>query len=130
MVGYAFPPFQMQIERGKLREFTRAIGDDNPAFQGDDPIIPPTFPTVFLFWAGEGLEGALKALGVDIWNVLHGEQEYEYHGVLRVGDVITGRSRVESITEKKGMTFILIVTEYHNQADDLILTETMTIIVR
>ena len=52
LIGREFPPFVVTIERGKIKEFARAIGDDNPAYLDDrvgqasewgDIIAPPTF---------------------------------------------------------------------------------------
>ena len=32
-IGYSFPPFTIEVERGKIRELALAIGDDNPIYQ-------------------------------------------------------------------------------------------------
>ena len=32
-IGHSFPPFTIEVERGKIRELARAIGDDNPIYQ-------------------------------------------------------------------------------------------------
>ncbi len=55
LVGKEFSPFAMPVERGKIREFANAIGDDNPIYSdpvyagksgfGDIPA-PPTFTAV------------------------------------------------------------------------------------
>jgi hypothetical protein len=128
--GKAFPPFHLTIERGKLREFLLAIGDDNPAYADDDPPVPPTFSTVINFWGGVGLVNVLKGIGVEVWNVLHGEQEFEYLAPIHVGDTITGISRIEDIYVKAGMNFVEIVTEYKNQHGQSVLNDRALIIVR
>jgi len=128
--GKVFEPFDLTIERGKLREFLMALGDDNPAYAVDDPPIPPTFSTVFTFWGGVGLQAILKAVGVEIQNVLHAEQGYEYLVPMHVGDTITGQSRVENIYAKGGMDFVELVTEYKNQHGQPVLKDTALVIVR
>ena len=92
--GKVYEPFRYVVERGKVREFLLAIGDDNPIYQSDDPPLPPTFATVFMFWGGGGLEDALNQIGVKIWNVLHADQEYEYLHPIHIGDSITGQTRI------------------------------------
>ena len=128
--GTTFPPFELTIERGKLREFLLAIGEDNPAYAADDPPIPPTFATVFTFWGGSGLDNTLKALSVEIWNVLHSEQEYEYFEPMHVGDTITGQTRIEDIYHKAGMDFVEIVTDYRNQRGMPVISDHALVIVR
>lgn len=132
--GRTFPPFSIRVEQGKLREFLLAIGDDNAAFLGEDAPLPPTFPTVFLFWGAGGLEGTLRELGVSIWNVLHAEQEYEYHAPVHVGDTVMGRTAITDVYERRGssgaMTFVAFSTEYTNQHGTRVLTDRALIIVR
>ena len=45
IVGTEMGGSWMMVERGKIREFAKAILDDNPAYEADDPAIPPT-PTI------------------------------------------------------------------------------------
>ena len=84
--GKEYAPFVVTVERGKIKEFARAIGDLSPFYLDDtvgrasewgDIIAPPTFPTTF---RDENADtGAmLKDLGVDISRILHGEQEFEH----------------------------------------------------
>ena len=50
-LGAVGAPFTMDIERGKIHEFARAVRSSHPAhFAGDDPVIPPTFLTTMFFW--------------------------------------------------------------------------------
>jgi len=51
-VGKEYPPYPVTVERGKIKEFARAIGDANPFYLDDrvgrasewgDVIAPPTF---------------------------------------------------------------------------------------
>ena len=128
--GKKFEPFTYTVERGKLREFLLAIGDNNPVYQSDDPPLPPTFPTVLLFWGGGGLEGALRQIDVAIWNVLHAEQEYEYLTPIHVGDRITGQTTIVDVYERAGMTFVAFETEYINQKDETVVRDRALIIVR
>ena len=51
--GKEYPPYAVTVERGKIKEFARAIGDLSPFYLDDeiakagpwgDIIAPPTFP--------------------------------------------------------------------------------------
>jgi hypothetical protein len=128
--GTVFPAFTHTVERGKLNEFRLAIGDANPDYQTEDPPLPPTFATVFAFWGGMKMEGALGAMGVQMQNVLHGEQEYEYFTPIHIGDTITGQLRVSRIYQRAGMDFVELITDYANQHNTPVLRERALIIVR
>jgi hypothetical protein len=134
-IGTKFPPFSFTIERGKVREFALAIGDKNPAYSEDNPMLPPTFPTAFVFWSDANLIDKLSDLGLDIWNLLHSEQEYVYLGPIKVGDTIIGQVTVTDIYTKEGRTvgtmdFIALDIDYTNQNSELVLKESMLLIAR
>jgi acyl dehydratase len=108
--GKEYAPFVVTVERGKIKEFARAIGDLSPFYLDDtvgrasewgDIIAPPTFPTTF---RDENADtGAmLKDLGVDISRILHGEQEFEYWKPIRPGETYLCQSRITDIYEKAG----------------------------
>src|SRR5690606_27496333 len=72
--------FEVPIERGKIREFARATGSSNPAYDAPDAVIPPTFLTVAgNFWATPA-DLPMADLGFELARVLHGEEEYEFFG--------------------------------------------------
>lgn len=128
--GKVFEPFTMAVERGKVREFLLATGEDVEAYRGDDASVPPTFATVLRFWAGGGLERALSELGVQMTQVLHAEQSYEYLLPVRVGDTITGTTRVSDVYNRAGMDFVEFTTQYMNQDGDPVLNDRALIVVR
>jgi hypothetical protein len=57
---------------------------------------------------------------------LHAEQHYEYHRLLRPGDVLTATVRPGSTWEKEGRSGKLVfsdaVTEYRDQHGELVIT--------
>ena len=110
LIGKEFPPFVVTIERGKIKEFARAIGDLSPFYLDDavgrasewgDIVAPPTFPITF---RDENADTGvmLRDLGVDISRILHGEQEFEHFKPIRPGETYLCRSRVTDIYEKAG----------------------------
>jgi acyl dehydratase len=108
--GKEYPPFTVTVERGKIKEFARAIGDLSPFYLDDavgrasewgDIVAPPTFPITF---RDENADPGvmLRDLGVDISRILHGEQEFEHFKPIRPGETYLCRSRVTDIYEKAG----------------------------
>ena len=78
--GKEYPPYAVTVERGKIKEFARAIGDLSPFYLDDavakagpwgDIIAPPTFPITFRD-EGRDTGELLRELGVDIGRILHG----------------------------------------------------------
>ncbi|MGF7237789.1 MAG: FAS1-like dehydratase domain-containing protein [Frankia sp.] len=131
----AAEPFTMDVEAGKVREFAKAVKSGNPANLGrDQPISPPTFLASCAFWQGPENGPALDA-GLDLARVLHGGQEFVFHGPPpRAGTRLTGRSRIDRSYTKEGrrggaMTFTEMVTEFRDEADVLVAEMRSTMIV-
>ena len=121
-VGAEGVPFEMDIERGKVRELARAVRAEHPAFfDGREPVSPPTFLTSMFFWEAE-VEGANPWAKVKMSHErgMHAEQEYIFHGPPpRAGTRLVARSRVEDIYEKQSrragtLTFATMVTEFRD----------------
>jgi N-terminal half of MaoC dehydratase len=127
--AYDFP-----VERGKIREFARATKARTSSFT-DDPetVCPPTFLTAASFWAGTG--SSAIGMAPRSWSrVLHGEQEYVFHGPPpRAGDRLSARQYIENVFEKQGrrggrMIFTVVVTEFRSPAGDLVAEARSTVI--
>jgi acyl dehydratase len=128
--GKEYAAFTVTVERGKIKEFARAIGDLSPFYLDDavgrasewgDIIAPPTFPTTFRDETAD-TGSMLRDLGVDIGRILHGEQEFEHYKPIRPGETYLCRSRVTDIYEKTGrsgaMAFVvreMAVTDGDNE---------------
>jgi len=74
----------------------------------------------------------MTALDIDIARVLHGEQSFVYHAPVVVGDTLTFKPRVASVTDKKGgaMTLIVVETPVTNQHGVVVAETSRTIVVR
>ncbi|MEU6674150.1 MaoC family dehydratase N-terminal domain-containing protein [Streptomyces sp. NPDC046925] len=118
-IGTELPPVTMTVERGRLQLFARAIGEHDPLYT--DPVaareaghpdlpVPPTFlfgielqqPDPFAY---------LRALGVDMLQVLHGEQEFTYHSTAHAGDTLTARSTIVDVRSKNGGALDLLTKD-------------------
>lgn len=120
--GLVGKPFTMPIELGKVREFIRATGMSELPDIADEPTraVPPTFLQTALLWDIPG-SNPLYDIGLDFERVLHGEQEFVFHGPPpRIGDVLVVQRRIDRVYDKTGkrggtMTFIEEVVEYHTE---------------
>ena len=125
-VGATDEPFTMPVERGKIREFARATMSSAPEYL-DNPVapIPPTFLTTVSFWSPPG-ESVFSKVKLDLRRLLHGGQEYTFHGPPPVaGTELSVQTRVEEIYEKVGkrggaMTFVVTVTEFRDESGALV----------
>ena len=130
--GKEYAPYVVHVERGKIKEFARAIGDLSPFYLDDevgraspwgDIIAPPTFPITFKDEKAD--TGAmLKDLGTDISRILHGEQEFEHFKPIRPGDTLLCRARISDIYEKSGksgpMAFVVRETTITDADNDVV----------
>jgi hypothetical protein len=126
--AYEFP-----IERGAIRTFQLAMQSTNPAYEGADAIIPPTFPITAWRWAPEG---GRAAHGIPRSLLLHGEQEFIFSGEPpRAGQSLTVRERIVDRFEKAGkrggvMQFVVISTEFSDDSGKVVVEMRSTFIGR
>src|SRR5437667_9624935 len=101
-IGQSFPPFTIEVERGKVRELALAIGDDNPIYQSKedaqgagypDVRLYPSSPTTFASSGHRQVVSQLSSLAVHWMRILHGEKESEYLAPTYPGDTLTGAMR-------------------------------------
>ena len=141
VIGKEYPPYTVTVERGRIKDFARAIGDANPFYLDDgvgaaspwgDVIAPPTFLTTFRDENDTGT--MLRDLGVDIGRVLHGEQEFELHRPLQPGRTYLCRAKVVDIYEKTGksgpMGFVVRETTITDAENDIVGTMRAVTVVR
>ncbi len=125
LLGVWGPESTLRVEVGKIREFARAVKDPNPDYLRDDgAVAPPTFLMTMAHWVRD-LGETRSAVKLDYRRLLHGEQEFEYLGPIRAGDVLTFRSRTRDVFEKQGkrggtMTFVVGEIEFRNQRGDVV----------
>lgn len=83
----------MTFEPKLVREFAAVVKSPSVGF-------PPTFLTYFR----QGEFSLLPKLKIDLSQVLHGEQEYEYLGSLKSSDPVDLVTELKSDATKKGAT--------------------------
>lgn len=133
-IGRSFEPTFAAIEPGRLRFFLQTIGEENPAFieDGTPKTVPPTYLFCLEMMDAPDTFAFLRELDIDLGRVLHGDQSFEYHAPVGIGDRLTYRSRVDDVFDKKGgaLTFVIQSTEVENQRGEKVATMRRTIVVR
>lgn len=143
-IGQSFPPFTIDVERGKIRELALAVGDNNPAYASkeaaqaagyEDVPLYPTAPTMFNFWGNTQQGHRLASVGINVMRILHGEEEFEYLGPIHPGDTLTGVTTIIDGKSRQGrdgssMDILTTETRYTNQHNQHVLSARTTIVVR
>jgi acyl dehydratase len=114
LIGTTSGPVEFDVEKGAIRRFAEAIGDENPLFLDSayarahgyaNVLAPPTFPTTFRLPFPVRFEAS---------RTLHGEQQFTYTRPLVAGETVRCASRLVDVYEKHGslgaMTFIITET--------------------
>ena len=139
-IGHEFAPFTVEIEKGRLRFFARAIGETNPIYVDEAAARDAghaTIPAPPTFMFSIDLEGPeflpiVKLLGLDISRVLHGSQEFDYLAQIYAGDVITQTSKIADIFDKKGgaLEFVVVESVYTSESGEPVGKARQTLVYR
>ena len=134
-IGLESSPVTMEVEKGAIIKFARAIGDDNPLFNDEVEarrsrygglIAPPTF-----LRSVESVRPNLP-FELPLSRLLDAGSDWEYFEPIRVGDRITATAKITDISERTGrlgvMVFKTTVVTYRNQLDQVVATQTGTLI--
>ena len=139
-IGRTTTPQTVDVEKGRLKFFAKAIGETNPVYSdelaaraaGHKTIpAPPTF-AFCLEMETNSLWDNITAMGVPVGKILHGSQSFVYHAPIYAGDRITFVTKISDIYDKKGgaLEFIVEDTTAKNQADVLVAELQRVIVVR
>ncbi|MFN2544885.1 MAG: MaoC family dehydratase N-terminal domain-containing protein [Actinomycetota bacterium] len=129
LIGKEYEETSFFVERDRIVQFADAIGDADPRYRSEDPIAPPTFPTVIQIASG-GQVALDPELGLDYSRVVHGEQEYVADRPLRAGDRIIAKPRIADIYARGPNEFLVVETDYADPSGSTICTGRSTLISR
>ena len=129
-IGHELPPYQVDVEKGRLRFFAKATGQDDPVYTEEAAAraaghpglpVPPTF-FFCLEMESPNPAAVRELLGIDYRRLLHGEQGFSYHRMAHAGDTLTFRQRIEDIYDKKGgaLEFVVRKTSVTNQRGEAV----------
>jgi acyl dehydratase len=136
VIGSKSEPGWLEVEKGAIRAFANAIGDNNPLYMDEafakehgfaSLVAPPTFPTTFRIPPNPKVKFELA-------RVLHGEQEYAYERPIVAGDQLRCVSTVVDVYERTGsmgaMTFMISEVRGEDLNGNLVYVGKGTIIIR
>ncbi|WP_333826625.1 FAS1-like dehydratase domain-containing protein [Pararhodobacter sp.] len=115
-VGQTTEPVAFEVEAGRVSFFADVLGEtgaihhDRAAARAaghPDVVAPPTFAMVVDLEAGRALErqghkSLLTLIGCDFTRLLHGEERYDYSGLIYAGDCLSIETEVAGFEDKKG----------------------------
>jgi acyl dehydratase len=149
-IGRTDPPIIRHVEKGAIRRYAEAVGNDNPLYYDEEyaresPYGSIIAPPGFFGWptktpcsctglaeiVGE-LQAALARGGFP--RILDGGISYDFFLPVRAGDILTATPKVTGLSEKEGKSGNMIVcyfeTTYVNQNGDLVARARQTFIAR
>jgi acyl dehydratase len=144
-IGKVDPPHLREVEKGAIRRYADAVGDDNPLYYDEEYARKSRYggiiaPPGFFGWAkktissSEGLVGLIGAMiEAGYAGILDGGMAYDFYLPVRVGDTIVVSPKVADITLKEGKTKMMILrfeASYTNQNGDLVAKSYQTLIGR
>lgn len=139
LIGRVLPAFSATAERGRLQLFAEVLGEtDRTYFDLDaaraagypDLPVPPTF--FFSLELGRpNAHGVLAELGVDLRQVLHGEQAFSYQALAFAGQSLDFAPRFSNYYEKKNgaLRFLVRRTEV-SRGGEPVATLSNTLVIR
>jgi acyl dehydratase len=157
VIGKPTGAWKITVERGPVSTFAAAVQDSNRVYRdrtaakaagfGHIPA-PPTFTFAMQFWGAfaedqpadpTGGQNPMHQVMGELFGqgalVLHGEQEFDYHRPVEVGDVLAGEGRITDLYEKgtdvAHMTFVVIETQWKDADSGApVVTERFNLIAR
>jgi N-terminal half of MaoC dehydratase len=129
LIGKEYGEVEFDVERDRIVQFADAIGDDEGRYRSDEPIAPPTFPTVLQIATG-GQIVLDPELGLDYSRVVHGEQEYMIERPLRAGDHLVATPRIADIYARGPNEFLVTETVIQAANGEVVVTGRSTLISR
>ncbi len=137
-IGREYKPVTYVIGQEKIREYALAVGDLNPLYI--DPefakkskfgtiIAPPMFVVVFardsMFTLFED-----KEININLPKLVHGEQEFNFHKIVKANDSIKTISKIKNIFQKNNNDFVELETKSYNQNNEFVVEGLWTFIIR
>ena len=125
-VGRTYPPTEpYEVTAAKVAEFAAALGDANPRYAGEAAVAPPTFAAVLSATAWQAMFDDPE-LGLALRRIVHGDQRFDLHRLLRVGERVTATLRIEKVRVRDSADIIAASVAVRTVADELVCTATAT----
>jgi acyl dehydratase len=137
-VGKKYPPFEYEVGREKIREYSYAIGTDNPVHFDPEAaraagfrnvVAPPMF--VVVYSTGSVGPAVLDPeVGINFALMLHGSQEFVWGEPVCAGDTITTETTFAEHRAEGSRSFFVFESVSTNQDGQETARGTWTNLVR
>lgn len=115
--GRTFPPTApYRVNAEKIAEFAAALGDDNPAYRGDDAIAPPTMVAMISARAWDVLFDDPE-LELSLSRTIHVDQRFDHVRPLAAGDEVTCSLTLDKV-RVRGQVDMITLSVAVTDADD------------
>lgn len=144
--GHALPTVSVDVERGKIRFFAKALGEIDPIHSDiaaaqaagyPDLPAPPSFFMAIEAMADEerarlGQPSLITLLRCDFRRLLHGDESYAFSGLVFAGDRLQIDTKIIDFYEKKGglMEFVTIESTVSHAVRGTLITANRTLLHR
>lgn len=150
-LGKRYGPYAFEVGAERIRDFVAATGGGVPgrvfSVPPPDPhpwtwdeaaarasrhgtlVAPPGFAAVFAIQPF-AIACADPELGLNVLRLVHGEQAFEWTGVVRPGDVLATTGEITRIAERGNLDFLEVTTESLNQHGRTVVRGVWTAIIR
>ncbi|MBI1858372.1 MAG: MaoC family dehydratase N-terminal domain-containing protein [Candidatus Melainabacteria bacterium] len=137
-IGREYPPVTYVIGREKIKEYARTIGDLNPLYLDPEAakkskygciIAPPMFVVVFTRDVMFNMFTD-KDLKINMERLVHGEQDFHFHKIVKENDTISTKGKIKNIFAKGNNDFIELETKSFNQNNELVVEGLWTFVIR
>ena len=123
VAGKQWEPQTFEIELERIRQYAKAVGEDNPIHHDPaaakeagfrDVVAPPMFCVVY---SAPAMGPAIldPEVGMNIPAMVHGGQEFEWSEPVCAGDTITTNVRLSEVYERDGKGFYVFESVSTNQ---------------
>jgi hypothetical protein len=117
LIGYQTPKFEVEVEKGRLMLFSKAIGETSPMYVDEavavshgyrSLLVPPTFLFCLEMERTDPYDW-FSELEIPLANVLHAGQSFTYHDTACAGDVLQFSGEIVDTYSKKNDELQFIV---------------------
>ncbi len=137
-INREYKPVTYVVGQEKIKEYALAVNDLNSLYTDPDfakkskygcIIAPPMFVVVF---ARETMVNLFSdpELNLNMLRLLHGEQEFNFHKIVKANDTITTHSKIKNIYQKSNNDFVELETKSFNQNKELVVEGVWTFVIR
>ena len=136
-IGKTYEPVKYTVGVEKIKEYALAVGETNPLYLDEEKaaagpygcvVAPPVFAVVY---SKELVSSHIFDTEIDLnlAMLVHGEQEFEFHQVVRAGDVVITDGKIVDVQNKEKLDVITLKT-YSRVEGELATTGRYTFVVR